>query len=514
MRKCGRIVLLSFLGLLSTAVLGAVAALLSAVSLAATALIVPGTGTPDANVVINYKENFRDYYIDTLNPSCSATSVPVCKLNGIDYFASFWPLVFLSGWCEPGRCEKFDVSVADGVANLDAALTTLLENGYTDDIIISGYSQGARVATVEKINLAGGGHGDLTDQISFVFIGNTNRPNGGILSRFGILGHIPILDVTTGQPTPTDTGYATTDYAIRWEGIADMTLYPANPVSLVNSLLGFWFDHGTYLAVNQNSDPGELPGGWPVELWQDFIDNPGAYPDIVDVQVHGDTTYYTITPRMTPIARAVQMVPVIGVPIANLIDPALRVFIETTGYDRSISFGEPTRARLIPIFNPITLALDLVPAIVEGVENMLAGGAPLPTPVTPVSDATVSTLAEDESQPVAAIAESETTEASTTEAVAATVGDEDAAADSAAAKVDRETAKAEREAAREAAKAERKAAREAAKAEREAAREAAKAEREAAREAAKAEREAAEAEREAARAAAAEADDDTDQAAA
>lgn len=42
-------------------------------------------------------------------------------LLGVNYFASFWPLP-LPGWCDPGRCEKFDVSVADGVENLRSAL--------------------------------------------------------------------------------------------------------------------------------------------------------------------------------------------------------------------------------------------------------------------------------------------------------------------------------------------------------------------------------------------------------
>ena len=334
----------------------------------------PGTGTPNANIVADYSENFRDYYIAPANPSCTATSAPACDLVGIDYFASFWPLVILSGWCVPGRCEKFDVSVAEGVENLDSALTTLLDNGYTDDIIIAGYSQGARVATVEKINLASGAHGDLTDQVTFTFIGNTNRGNGGLLSRLGILGHIPILDVTTGQPTPIDTGYVTTDYSIRWEGIADSPLYLANPLAWTNSILGFWYDHGTYLAVNQNSDPGELPGEWPVDQWQDFIDNPQNYPDIVDVQTDGDTTFYTITPQVLPIVRPLHMVPLVGPTIANLIEPALRVVIEQTGYDRSLSFGQYAPLRLIPIFNPITLALDLVPAIVEGIENAFGGG--------------------------------------------------------------------------------------------------------------------------------------------
>src|SRR3990170_866649 len=57
MRKAVRIVFLFVVGLLSSAFLGVITAMMTAVSLAATApiaLVVPGTGTPDANIVTNY----------------------------------------------------------------------------------------------------------------------------------------------------------------------------------------------------------------------------------------------------------------------------------------------------------------------------------------------------------------------------------------------------------------------------------------------------------------------------
>jgi PE-PPE domain len=386
MRNTARTFMIVVLSVLTTVVLGVASAFMAALALGAAALIVPGTGTPNANIVGEYRENFRNYYMqetacnDVGNCPSNDTGDPVNGgLFGINYPASFWPLVIIPGWCVPGRCEKFDVSVAEGVDNLDnpgpvdpGALTALLNAGYAEQIVIAGYSQGARVVTVEKIKFANGDFGDLTDQVSFVYIGNPNRPNGGLLSRLGILGHIPILDVTTGQSTPTNTGYDTYDYAIRWEGIADAPLYLLNPLAWANSLLGFYYDHGTYLAVNQDSDPGELPGGWPVDQWQDFIDHPELYPDIVDVQEFGDTTYYTITPKVLPLVRPLHAIPVIGKPIADLIEPALRVIIEETGYDRSIPSGQPAPLRLIPIFNPITLALKLIPAIVQGIGAFLS----------------------------------------------------------------------------------------------------------------------------------------------
>ncbi|MFI5509180.1 PE-PPE domain-containing protein [Mycobacterium sp. NPDC051804] len=374
-------------------------ALLAAVSLAATtALIVPGTGTPNANDVGDYMENFRDYYMR--DSSCTVANS--CELEGVNYYASFWPLP-LPGWCDPGRCEKFDVSVADGVDNLEEELQALKDAGYTGDVVIAGYSQGGRVASIAKTKIASGEWADLISEledIEFVFIGNPNRPNGGILSRFGILGTIPIIDVTTGQPTPTDTGFKTEDWAIRWEGIADFPQYLLNPLAVANSLLGFYYDHGTYLAINEDSDPDETPAGYSIAEWKELTKNPHLYPRNVQIQhVPGsDTTYYTVTPKVLPLVRPLHSIPFLGKPIADLIEPALRVIIEETGYNRNIPFGQATPIELFPLFDPVTLIVKLIPAIFQGINNFFANfGLATEIPLTPpIPVPVVSTLGDEE----------------------------------------------------------------------------------------------------------------------
>ena len=401
MRKGIRVVLFSLLGLLSTAVLGAFTALMAAVSLAAsTALIVPGPGTPDANEVEFYLPNFRDYYMQ----ETTCTEAANCELEGVNYFASFWPIP-LPGWCDPGRCEKFDDSVEDGVQNLKLALEALqdLDPDTDDHLVIAGYSQGARVVSIAKTKIASGEWAHLIDEmesVQFVFIGNPNRPNGGILSRFGFLGRIPILDVTTGQPTPTDTEFPTEDWAIRWEGIADFPQYLFNPLAVANSLLGFYYDHGTYLAINEDSDPGELPAGYDVDLWREITAHPEEFPGVVQKTTYGDTTYYTITPKVLPLVRPLHSIPFIGKPIADLFEPLLRLIIEETGYNRDIPYGQYSPIGLFPIFNPITLAFKMIPAIFTGINNFLANFG-LATEI-PLTDTTRVPVQPEEEEPESA----------------------------------------------------------------------------------------------------------------
>jgi len=83
--------------------------------------------------------------------------------------------------------------------------------------------------------------------------------------------------------------------------------------------------------------------------------------------------------------------------VADLIEPALRVIIEETGYDRTIPYGQPTPFRLFPVVDPIKLAVDVLAAIPAGIEQALgnAGLTPtlVPTTPAPTTTNTFSTLA-------------------------------------------------------------------------------------------------------------------------
>ena len=140
------------------------------------ALIVPGTGTPDPQP--DYIGDVVDYYL-VPGGDCPIDAPGQCKTTGIKYFAMFWPIP-LPGWGGL-EGEKWNVSVADGLAHLNDAYD--VATATNDDIVIFGYSQGATVATNFKREHATDPYA-LKARTDYFFIGNPQRPAGGLFERF------------------------------------------------------------------------------------------------------------------------------------------------------------------------------------------------------------------------------------------------------------------------------------------------------------------------------------------
>ena len=338
---------------------------------AVTALVAPGTGTPDANVIAGYLENARDYYMTTT--PCTVEND--CDVVGINYPASFWPLFFRPRWCVPGRCEKWDVSVADGLNNFNSALTNLLATQPDEEIVLFGYSQGGAIVS-DQLRLIQDLDPALKERLSVVLIGNIDNPVGGPWSLLGFLGTIPIVDVTTGMPTIVDTGIPTTSVHFEYDGVGDFPIYWGNLPAFVNAVAGFWYVHGQMLWPNGYNETG-LPSGYtPAEL-ADQMD-PALHPENFRYDSYGNP-FITIPTRTLPI-----MIPFLNFgrdfglswliePLVDLVSPALRVIIDTA-YDRTLNPGIPQYLSLLP-FNPklnlFDVAGDFFQAIGEGVEAFL-----------------------------------------------------------------------------------------------------------------------------------------------
>ncbi|MFG1930102.1 PE-PPE domain-containing protein [Mycobacterium sp. NPDC048908] len=388
MRKSVRAILLAVLAVLSTIVLGVAGMFTSAFSLAAstaTVLIMGGSGTPDPDAEPGYVPNVMSYYILTNTP-CTDPTVDCVPLSVVTPEAA-WPVY--GGLSAP----TWKDSVNQGVADLDAVVQPRLATLSADNqLVVFGYSQSGAIVSIEKQRLAE----QLTpEQQAFVkwdIIGNVSRPNGGLNGRLPLT--LPIVEFPYGPVTPTDTDMATDDVALKWDIIADAPLVVTNPIAMLNALIGgpgLGINHGTYPNPEGNPPRG-LVGGYTQEQWQAIMDNPEGYaatnPDIVNVQQYGDTRYITVAPRVLPLLVPLHMIG-LGF-VSDLIEPALRDIIEQTGYDRSIPYGQPTTFRLIPIFNPVKLAFDLIQDIPEGIQQALNGGPP---PLNPPETMTTSTLA-------------------------------------------------------------------------------------------------------------------------
>ncbi len=225
-----------------------------------------------------------------------------------------------------------------------------------EPFVVFGFSQSTVVSMRVKADLAARkARGEAVPDVTFVGIGVGNRPNGGISSRFGGI-TIPFFDFTFDGAAPTDSGFTTIDIARQWDGLADTPQFPINLVSTVNAIFGILFVHALY-GPEVSLDP----------------DSPKYVPGTI-VQQYGDTTYYWIPTADLPLFDPFRL---LGVPeqVIDVFEPFFKVLVEA-GYDRSLPFGEPVPAQLIPVIDPVTLSIQLTRAVVEGVNNAvkLVGG--------------------------------------------------------------------------------------------------------------------------------------------
>ncbi|HUH69693.1 MAG TPA: PPE family protein [Mycobacterium sp.] len=253
----------------------------------------------------------------------------------------------------------FDASVAQGVANLNTAI--MAQHAAGNHTVVFGVSQSATVATLEMryLETLPASQRPAPDELSFVLIGNPDRPDGGILARLpGI--SIPLLGFTTYGATPTNA-YPTIDYAVQYDGVADFPQYPIDIFADANAIAGIFFLHPAYDTLT----PTQIASG---------VVEPVSPGDT-------DTTYILIPTQNLPLLDPVRAIPLVGNPLADLVQPDLRVLVEL-GYDRTAYQDVPTPFGLFPNIDPATVAAELQQGTVQGVNDALADVG-LPPPSVP-----------------------------------------------------------------------------------------------------------------------------------
>jgi hypothetical protein len=200
-----------------------------------------------------------------------------------------------------------DASEAQGVTILDNAINQQIAAGNL--VVVKGESQSSTISSMVMPLLASQ-HVPSSD-VSFVLTGDPNAPNGGLFERLDGL-YIPSLGITFNGATP-DNLYPTTIYTQEYDGFADAPQYPIDFLSDLNSLAGIYYVHPTY----ENLTPTQI--GSAIQL-------PTQGPTM--------TTYYMIPTQNLPLLDPLRSIPVVGNPLADLLQPDLKVLV-------NLGYGDP-----------------------------------------------------------------------------------------------------------------------------------------------------------------------------
>ncbi len=245
----------------------------------------------------------------------------------------FWPVT-------PGLGNlTFNQSVAQGVTLLNDAINTQLALG--NKVVAFGYSQSATIVNNEILALMAMGTGapDPGD-LSFIMVGAPNNPDGGLLARFPGF-YIPFLDVSFNGATPAANPYPTSIFTAQYDGIAHAPQYRLNILSDINAIMGYFYVHGNY---------PDLMSGQAIQL----PTSPGYT---------GNTDYYMYLTQDLPLVQPIRDIPYAGPPLADLIQPQLRVLVDLgySDYGPGLSYADvPTPAGLLSVPNPFAVSYYLL----------------------------------------------------------------------------------------------------------------------------------------------------------
>lgn len=235
------------------------------------------------------------------------------------------------------------------------------EHIFTDELLLRqfaagnsvytfGYSQSAIISSIAMTDPDIDPGADL----HFILVGNEMNPNGGLLSRFPDL-DLPSLGIPFYGATP-ESAFPTVNYTLEYDGFADFPKYPFNALSVLNAGMGIIFVHTKYL----DQTPEQIATA--VEL-----------PTTSETQ-----KYYVIPTRNLPLLDPIRLIPVIGNPIADLLQPALRVIVNLGygdpkyGWTNTGYANEQQTFAVFPQANWIEVAQLFVAGIKQGIQDFIA----------------------------------------------------------------------------------------------------------------------------------------------
>lgn len=250
-----------------------------------------------------------------------------------------------------------DQSVTQGQLILNNAILTRAPGG---DILVFGYSQSTVIATLEMraLDALPADQRPSPDDLAFMLIGNMCNPDGGLFTRFTF--NIPVLGMPFYGPTPPDTVYPTDVYTGQYDFVADFPQYPLNLLADLNAVMGAMYVHTNYV----NLTAGQIRDAVPLAT------SPGY---------DGVTHYYLIPTAQLPLLEPLRAIPVAGDPLADLVQPVLRVLIDL-GYNPNGYADVPTPAQLWPGFSPLADLLESAKPLLNGMGVFLPEYPAVPPP--------------------------------------------------------------------------------------------------------------------------------------
>lgn len=266
-----------------------------------------------------------------------------------------------------------NTSVDQGLTILSDTLA-LLPDATTATVF--GYSQSAIIGSLLQAGYVPPGSpypdpkipAGLQDSINFVFVGNEMNPNGGFLSRFPNL-NLPSLGIEFYGATP-ENAYPTTNYTREYDGFADFPRYPLNLLSVLNAGLGIVFVHTKYAPAADCET---------FCLTEQEVQNALALPSTSPTQ-----KYFFMPTENLPLLEPLRMLPLIGNPIADLIQPVLKVIVNLGYGDPAHGFTSATQPDanvlvpfgLFPDVSPLEVLSQLTAGVRQGINDFVAAFGP------------------------------------------------------------------------------------------------------------------------------------------
>lgn len=334
-------------------------------SLAATLPLINGpSGVPIPSA--EYVGNVMNFYVGPNSPGGTLAPQVLFTPEGL------YPITGVKSLPLSTSVDQGLSIVSDTLAKLPAGTTTTVF-GYSQSAIIGSLLQAGYVPpnseyVPPKFPLPTIPEG-LRESINFVFVGNEMNPNGGFLSRFPGLS-LASLGIEFYGGTP-ENAYPTTNYALEYDGFADYPRYPLNLLSVLNAGLGIVFVHTKYADSDYITQEAVTPiseGGTAIEL-------PTTSP----------TQRYLFMPTENlPLLEPLRLIPLIGAPIADLIQPVLKVIVDLGYGDPAHGFASAVQPDanvvvpfgLFPEVSPLEVLSRLVSGIGEGVSDFAAAFGP------------------------------------------------------------------------------------------------------------------------------------------